>query len=217
MPCAGDGGGGGVCQAAGASLSSTNGVGTSALHWSVHSDDEGVIRGLIKRITRQSKASPPSPSSSSSFSSQPSVPCVHWRNARDETALHWAVDWQKPTAVRVLLAHGSPVDAKDENGDTPLHRVPIDCDVHPPCRQIVADLLHAGANVTAENAAHRTPLQYLQQLTGEGGEVKAGGKAGSAGSTSDGAAGLDEEEWAEEMEDRAAEFKRNLTVDFHTV
>ena len=220
------------CEAAGADLSAVNGVGTSALHWSVHSDDEDTITGLIERIHRPSpshslsSSSPSSPSSSSS----PVIPCFLWTNARNETPLHWAVDWQKATAVRVLLRHagskvGAVVSAVDEHGDTPLHRIPIDCDVHPQCRQIVADLIQVGANITAENHAHRTPLQYFRtheaQVSGKGGNPGGGANAGGRGKKSVGGdvsgSAETKEGWTEEMEDRAAKFRQNLTAQFHTV
>ena len=188
-------------------MTAVNAAGTSALHWSVHSDDERLILGLMERIRiRAHTAKTDLRGGGAGRFTAGYTSAVHWRNARNETALHWAVDWQKPTAVRTLLGLHSPVHAVDEHGDTPLHRTPIDCDQHDACRQIVAALIAAGANVTAENHARRTPLQHFR--TDQEAAQQQQQQKGSGGTA---------EEWSEEMAERAAEFKQNLTQHFHTV
>jgi len=42
--------------------------------------------------------------------------------------LHWAVDWTRVGAVRVLLEEGADSNTKDSNGNIPLHRIKKDCD-----------------------------------------------------------------------------------------
>ena len=203
-----------LAQAAGADATLVNSAGTSALHWSVHSDDERIIVGLMDRIRSQAARTGVGRGGGAGRSAETSSPtsAVHWLNARNETPLHWAVDWQKATAVRVLLSLHSSVHAVDEHGDTPLHRVPIDCDQHSTCRQIVSSLIAAGANITAENHAHRTPLRHFRTDQGPS-QQQQQQRRGSESA----AAPLAQEQWEEEMEGRAVEFRQNLTEHFDTV
>ena len=193
--------------AAGASLSAVNAAGTSPLHWSVHSDSDALITGLIHRLCPQladSQHAPPAPSG------QPLPLCeaLLATNERNETALHWAVDWQKTVAVSTLLrlADGSRgsgsasttasqqlTRAADVHGDTALHRLPVDCPSSAACRLIAQLVIARGANVTAENDAHRTPLAHFPT------------PAAAEGSGDDG------------LEQQVERFRRNVSQHFSTL
>ena len=214
--------------AAGLSLATVNAAGTTALHWSVHSDSDEIITGIIHRLcpgVKDSQHTPPTPAATTQHTAArrqlPVCDALLAKNERNETALHWAVDWQKPVAVSTLLrlADGSRssvsaattasrdlVHVADVNGDTPLHRLPIDCPSSAACRLIAQQLIARGANVTAENKAHRTPLAHFPTPTDEGhaGDGRERAVLRDAGAL-------------EELDEQAEEFKRNVTQQFDTV
>lgn len=75
--------------------------------------------------------------------------CINGRSL-----LHVAVTWGDEAAVRLLLARGADVNARDEKGLTPVH--------HAVCldnANIVALLLAADCNVHARDCYGQTPLQ----------------------------------------------------------
>ena len=211
--------------AAGESLSAVNAAGTTPLHWAVHSDSDSLITGLLDRLCPQLAAArslPPTPSAQSHSAPQlPPCSALLARNERNETALHWAVDWQKAVAVSALVrladdsrsssterhtAASELVAAADVNGDTPLHRLPVDCPSSASCRLIAQLLIAKGANVTAENRARRTPLAHFPTPTPTQDEQAVLG----------GAARLQAEQ-SGGLEAQAERFRRNLTQQFHTV
>ena len=78
------------------------------------------------------------------------------------TPLHFAVSYSKPEAVKVLLAAGARVNARDGAGSTPLHYAYM---ADP---QIVTALIDAGAEVNATDNRGYTPLDVafsVQELT----------------------------------------------------
>ena len=205
--------------AAGASLLSVNAAGTTPLHWSVHSDSDTLITGIIHRLCPQladSQRAPPLPATSQPTSSVARLPvcgALLAVNERNESVLHWAVDWQKAVSVTTLLsiADGSVssvsstaaasrelVDRADVNGDTPLHRLPIDCPTSASCRLIAQQVIARGANVTAENAARRTPLAHFPTPT-----LQPDGEDSSAQGRVD------------ELDGQAEQFRRNITQHFN--
>ena len=215
-------------MAAGDSLSAVNAAGTTPLHWSVHSDSDRLITGLLDRLCPQlaaARSQPPTPSAQPHSAPQlPTCSALLARNERNETALHWAVDWQKAVAVSALLrladdSRGSGtaeaskgrttaarelVAVADVNGDTPLHRLPVDCPSSASCRLIAQLLIASGANVTAENRAHRTPLAHFPTPTPTQDE-QSGGPVTLQASQSDG------------LDAQAERFRRNLSQHFNTV
>ena len=218
--------------AAGASLSAVNAAGTTPLHWSVHSDSDALITAVVHRLCPQladSQRSPPTPTSQSTSVAQlPVCGALTARNERNETALHWAVDWQKPVAVSTLLrlADGSSssggttaarqlVDATDVHGDTPLHRLPIDCPSSAACRLIAQQLIARGANVTAENAAHRTPLAHFPTPTQP--QQQQQREEGEGTEREEAAAELGERRRDDDLDEQAEQFRRNLTQQFNTL
>lgn len=79
---------------------------------------------------------------------------VQLRDSRDRSLLHHCQD---PTCFSLLLAHGADANARDINGNTPLH-------THRASAEIVKLLLTYGAEVNARNNAGKTPLHLRQSL-----------------------------------------------------
>jgi ankyrin repeat protein len=77
---------------------------------------------------------------------------VNASNARQATALHWAVPDQEK--VKLLLVNGARVDARTVEGRTPLYAAAMLPEGVPSMRL----LLEAGANVEAETILGTTPL-----------------------------------------------------------
>jgi len=93
-------------------------------------------------------------------------------NASDKngvTALHHAVRFRSPTAVKTLLEHGANVNqACRRNGSTPLHRAvtqtgaPGTAGRNQAAVEIVKLLLAAGADPTIANKAGKKPADYVR-------------------------------------------------------
>jgi len=66
-----------------------------------------------------------------------------------------------PQVVRLLVAHGADINARDERGDTPLHAAVKDkiCGQWD-CKDLVKAMLESGADVNARDRQGRTPLWY---------------------------------------------------------
>lgn len=69
--------------------------------------------------------------------------------------LHSAAAGNWADMVRLLIAHGAPVNARQAEGFAPLHSAAQNGSV-----EIVQDLLAAGAEVNARDADGNTPLAY---------------------------------------------------------
>lgn len=100
------------------------------------------------------------------------------RNRRRAQPLHYAADghpdspvWNEQhqvATIRVLLRAGAMIDAREQNGATPLHRA-----VRTRCAAAVNCLLEAGADACILNNSGSTPFHLAVQDTGRGGS---GGK-----------------------------------------
>mmetsp|Transcript_12021 Transcript_12021/g.29586 ORF Transcript_12021/g.29586 Transcript_12021/m.29586 type:complete len:410 (-) Transcript_12021:336-1565(-) len=80
-------------------------------------------------------------------------------NVDDEdgwTPLHWAVRYSNVDLVKMLLEAKASVEAKNENGQTPLH---LAVDKYEGNIEIVKLLLKSGANPNARDRAHMTPYE----------------------------------------------------------
>jgi tankyrase len=84
------------------------------------------------------------------------------------TALHHAVRFRNPAAVKALIQHGADVNlACRRNGSTPLHRAvthtgaPGTSGRCAEAEAIIALLLAAGADRARANKAGKTPLDYV--------------------------------------------------------
>jgi ankyrin repeat protein len=92
---------------------------------------------------------------------------VHATDRNGVTALHHAVRFRNPMAVRVLIEHGADVNrACRKSGSTPLHRAVIPTGApgtagkQAEAREIVALLLAAGADPSLRNKHGKTPGDY---------------------------------------------------------
>jgi uncharacterized protein len=94
---------------------------------------------------------------------------VHATDKNGVTALHHAVRFRSPTAVKTLIEHGANVNqACRRNGSTPLHRAatqtgaPGTAGRSEAAREIVQMLLEAGADPSSTNKAGRRPVDYAK-------------------------------------------------------
>lgn len=69
--------------------------------------------------------------------------------------LHSAVAGSWTELVRLLIAHGAPVNARQAEGFAPLHSAAQNGSI-----EIITDLLQAGADVNARDGEGKTPLMY---------------------------------------------------------
>jgi tankyrase len=92
---------------------------------------------------------------------------IHATDKNGVTALHHAVRFRSPAAVKALVEHGANVNkACRRNGSTPLHRAvtqtgaPKTAGKQDAARDIVKILLAAGADPSIENKSGKTPADY---------------------------------------------------------
>jgi tankyrase len=85
------------------------------------------------------------------------------------TALHHAVRFRSPTAVKTLIEYGADVNkACRRNGSTPLHRAvlqtgaPGTAGKSHEAREIIEMLLAAGADASIANKRGKTPAEYAK-------------------------------------------------------
>lgn len=93
---------------------------------------------------------------------------IHATDKNGVTALHHAVRFRSPTAVKVLVEHGANVNqACHRNGSTPLHRAVIQTGAPgtagrtQAARVIVEILLAAGADASIRNKSGKRPADYV--------------------------------------------------------
>lgn len=92
---------------------------------------------------------------------------IHATDKNGVTALHHAVRFRNPIAVKTLIEHGANVNqACRKSGSTPLHRAvmstgaPGTAGKQAEAREIVALLLAAGADPSVRNRLGKTPGDY---------------------------------------------------------
>jgi cytohesin len=82
------------------------------------------------------------------------------------TPLHLAVNY--PEVVKVLVANGADINAKDERDETPIHLAATEGD-----KQVVDLLLAAGADIDLHLAADTGYVEKVKQLIAAGADVNA--------------------------------------------
>ena len=97
---------------------------------------------------------------------------IHAADKNGVTALHHAVRFRSPAAVKTLIEYGANVNqACRRNGSTPLHRAvtqtgaPGTAGRAQAAREIVALLLAAGADPSIANKSGKKPAQYVTDGT----------------------------------------------------
>src|SRR6185295_9571635 len=97
---------------------------------------------------------------------------IHATDKNGVTALHHAVRFRSPTAVKTLLAHGANVNqACRRNGSTPLHRAvtqtgaPSTAGKAHAAKEIIGILLAAGADPSITNKSGKKPADYVTEET----------------------------------------------------
>jgi tankyrase len=93
---------------------------------------------------------------------------IHATDKNGVTALHHAVRFRSPAAVKTLIEHGANVNqACRRNGSTPLHRAvtqtgaPGTAGRDREAREIIQLLLAAGADPSLTNKSGKKPIEYV--------------------------------------------------------
>lgn len=94
---------------------------------------------------------------------------VHATDKNGVTALHHAVRFRSPAAVKTLIEHGADVNqACRRNGSTPLHRAvtqtgaPATAGRSQAAKEIIELLLAAGADPSIKNKSGKKPVDYVK-------------------------------------------------------
>src|SRR5437764_3777899 len=97
---------------------------------------------------------------------------IHATDKNGVTALHHAVRFRSPAAVKALIEHGANVNqACRRNGSTPLHRAvtqtgaPGTAGRAEAAREIIRILLAAGADPSITNKSGKKPADYVTDET----------------------------------------------------
>ena len=97
---------------------------------------------------------------------------IHATDKNGVTALHHAVRFRSPAAVKTLIEHGANVNqACRRNGSTPLHRAatqtgaPGTAGKEAAAEEIIRILLAAGADPSIANKSGKRPADYATDKT----------------------------------------------------
>ena len=97
---------------------------------------------------------------------------IHATDKNGVTALHHAVRFRSPVAVKTLIEHGANVNQVcRRSGSTPLHRAvtqtgaPGTAGMGQAARKIIQLLLAAGADPSIANKLGRKPVNYVSDQT----------------------------------------------------
>lgn len=93
---------------------------------------------------------------------------IHATDKNGVTALHHAVRFRSPVAVKILIEHGADVNCScRRNGSTPLHRAvtqtgaPGTAGRGDAAKEIIKLLLNAGADTSLKNKQGKKPADYV--------------------------------------------------------
>ena len=97
---------------------------------------------------------------------------IHATDKNGVTALHHAVRFRSPAAVKTLIERGANVNqACRRNGSTPLHRAVIQTGApgtagkEEAAKEIIQILLAAGADTSIANKSGKRPADYVTDKT----------------------------------------------------
>jgi tankyrase len=97
---------------------------------------------------------------------------IHATDKNGVSALHHAVRFRSPAAVKTLIEHGARVNqACRRNGSTPLHRAvtqtgaPDTAGRQAAAIEIIRLLLAAGADPSIANKSRKKPADYVRDAT----------------------------------------------------
>ena len=85
---------------------------------------------------------------------------VHQRNYMSDTVLHTVCSWGDPEAVKLVLAAGADVNAKGDQGATPLFNA-----VMGESAEVVKLLLSAGGDPSLKNDYERLVADYAKNVS----------------------------------------------------
>jgi ankyrin repeat protein len=97
---------------------------------------------------------------------------IHATDKNGVTALHHAVRFRSPAAVKTLIEHGANINqACRRNGSTPLHRAVIQTGAPGTAgkggaaKEIIQILLTSGADTSIANKSGKRPADYVTDKT----------------------------------------------------
>jgi hypothetical protein len=164
----------------GGDISLGNSVGSTPLHWAATQSNVEVLRAVFTAESDKKKKKKSKKTKKEVSNIEVSAPLLHNVNGVNqdgETALHWAVDWVQPAAVKFLLTQGASITTPDQHQNTPLHRVKKDCHDDDACVEIVQLLVAEGADVAVTNRFGRTALAHFDM--GKASGQQSGGGTGT--------------------------------------
>jgi ankyrin repeat protein len=129
----------------GANAKAINRYGVSALHWAARHGNLEILGALLD----------------SPIENRPNINLKASGNEsatiQSGTALHWAASAGQKEAVTKLIDHNASLEERDTSGDTALHlAIPVS-------EEIAVALVKEGADVSARNQLHETPLHLAAQ------------------------------------------------------
>lgn len=89
-----------------------------------------------------------------------SITSVHQRNYMQDTVLHTVCSWGDAESVAALIAAGADVNARGDQGGTPLFNAVVGRNV-----EVVKLLLSAGSNPAEKNDYGRLVVDYARNVS----------------------------------------------------